>query len=84
MGAIDFLHGPGCSVDLVCRLPTMCINTDVPRLANGTLQKAKEGGGSLFVSRGHLIRYSPRFAVDEKLCLQADKDKCACVCTREK
>lgn len=56
MGTIDFLHGPGCSVDVVCRLPTMCINTDVPCLANGTLQKAHGGGGSLFVSWGHLIR----------------------------
>lgn len=45
MGTIDFLYGPGCSVDLVCRLPTMCINTDVPRLTNGSLQKAEEGGG---------------------------------------
>lgn len=44
MGTIDFLYGPGCSVDLVCRLPTMCINTDVPCLANGSLQK-EEGGG---------------------------------------
>ncbi len=57
MGTIDFLHGPGCSVDLVCRLPTMCINTDVPRLANGTLQKAEGGGRSLYVSEGHLMCY---------------------------
>lgn len=45
MGTIDFLYGPGCSVDLVCRLPTMCINTDVPCLANGSLQKEEGGGG---------------------------------------
>ena len=82
MGTIDFLHGPGCSVDLVRRLPTMCINTDVPCLADGTLQKAGGGGGSRFVSRGHLRRcYLPRSGVDEKLlCLQADKDKWMCVC----
>lgn len=82
MGTIDFLHGPGCSVDLVCRLPTMCINTDVPCLADGTLQKEERGGGSLFVSRGHLRRrYLPWLGVDEKLlCLGADKDKCVRVC----
>lgn len=43
MGTIDFLHGPGCSVDLVCTLPTLYINTDVPGFANGTLQKAERG-----------------------------------------
>lgn len=43
MGTIDFVRGPGCSVDLVCRLPTMCINTDVPCLANATLQTAERG-----------------------------------------
>lgn len=39
MGTIDFLLGPGCCVDVVCRLPTMRIDTDVPRFANGILQK---------------------------------------------
>ncbi len=82
MGTIDFLHGPGCSVDLVCRLPTMCINTDVLCLANGTLQKE---GGSLFVSWGHLMRYLPRFPVDEKLCvfklIRTSVYVCVCVCT---
>lgn len=47
MGTIDFLHGPGCSVDVVRRLPAMFINTDVPCLANDTLEKA-HGVGSLF------------------------------------
>lgn len=85
MGTIDFFYGPGCSVDLVCRLPTMCINTDVPCLANGSLQKEEgEGGkegrkeaGSLFVSRGHLRRrYLPGFRVDGNLCLPAGNDNC--------
>lgn len=86
MGTIDFFfHGSGCSVDLVCRLPNTCINTDVPGLANGTLQKAavgEGGGGSLFVSRGHLTRrYLPWF--DEKLCVSAltrtSVSVCVCV-----
>lgn len=47
----------------------MCINTDVPRLANGTLQKAEGGERSLFVSKGHLMRFLAQPAVDEKLCV---------------
>lgn len=83
MGTIDFLHGPGCSVDLVFRLPTMCINTDVLCLANSTLQKTEGGGGRPFLSRGHLRRrYFPRFAADEKLCVfQLIKTR-ACECVK--
>lgn len=65
MGTIDFLLGPGCCVDVVCRLPTMCINTDVPRFTNGILQKAHGGRRSLFVSSGHLMGLL-RNSVDEK------------------
>lgn len=79
METIDFLHGPGCSLDVVCRLPTMCIDKNVLCLANGTLQKAQEGWSSLFVSWGHLICYLPQFSVNEKLCLQADNNVCMCV-----
>lgn len=89
MGTIDFLHGPGCSVDLVCRLPTLCINTDVLCLTNGTLQKAEGGGGCLFVFRGHLRRrYLLRFAVDEKRCvsklMRTSVYKCVHACVFQK
>lgn len=42
MGTIDFLLGPGCCVDVVCRLPTTRIDTDVPRFSNSILQKKKK------------------------------------------
>lgn len=45
MGTIDFLLGPGCCVNVVCRLPTIRIDTDVPRFANGILQKKHAEGG---------------------------------------
>lgn len=45
MGTIDFLRGPGCCVDVVCRLPTMLIDTDVPRFSNGILKKKTARGG---------------------------------------
>lgn len=38
-------------------------------------KKAHRGGGSLFVSWGHLI-HLPCFSVDEKLCLRADNSVC--------
>lgn len=41
-------------------------------------KKAHRGGGSLFVSWGHLI-HLPCFSVDEKLCLRADDNVRECV-----
>lgn len=79
MESIDFLHGPGCCLDVVCRLPTMCINKNVLCLANGTLQKAQEGWSSLFVSWGHLICYLPQFSVNENLCVFKLITMCVCV-----